>query len=68
MKVGDMVENKHDLTVPAGAMGLVVEKDNRQPTAPRWTVRWFIGNVRHDGHIVSETTGYGYGMEVVCDS
>ena len=69
MKVGDLVRQKLEGQAPAGAVGLIIDKDERQTTGiPRWTIRWFIGNEMWTGHTLSETTGYGYGIEVVSES
>lgn len=70
MKIGDLVmQADKSVTVPKGAIGLVVDEDNSQPTTPRWTIHWFHNNILRDlGLPICETVGYGYGIEVVCES
>ena len=66
MKIGDLVrQSNKDYTVPIGALGLVVDRDDSQKTTPRWTIWWFSNNLLWENHKVSETTGYGYGVEVI---
>ncbi len=61
MKVGDLVvHSTGSVSMPAGAIGLVVEKDNK-----RLTVRWFHGNILPNNMKVAETTGYEHGLEVI---
>ncbi len=68
MKVGDLVRQATaGVTVPSGAVGLVIEEDNSQKTTPRWTIRWLHGNMVFDRMPISETTGYGYGIEVISE-
>ncbi len=70
MKVGDLVrQEREDGTVPVGAIGLVLEEDNRQKTVKRWTIKWITGNAMPDSKFrIGETTGYGYGVEVISES
>lgn len=70
MKVGDLVrQEREDGTVPVGAIGLVLAEDNRQKTVKRWTIKWITGNTMPDGKLrIGETTGYGYGVEVISES
>ncbi len=69
MKVGDLVRQASSgVTVPSGAVGLVIEEDNSQKTTPRWTIRWFHRNMLFANMPVSETTGYGYGIEVISET
>ena len=69
MKVGDLVKQTQDHggCLP-GAIGLVIEEDNSQKTTPRWTVLWFSGNIVHNTFRIGETTGYGYGIEVISEA
>ena len=71
MKVGDLVrvfDPRACGGLPIGAVGLVLEKDERQKNTPRWTVWWFHNNVVPViGQKMSETTTYGHGIEVIND-
>jgi hypothetical protein len=71
MKVGDLVtvvENRACGGVPNGAIGLVLEEDNSQPTTPRWRIMWVAGNNMPNGGVFSESMTYGYGTEVISES
>jgi hypothetical protein len=72
MKVGDLirvVEERACGGVPNGAIGLVLEEDNRQKTTPRWLIMWISGNEMSDRRAsrLSESMTYGHGTEVICD-
>ncbi len=72
MKVGDLVQQTNEgITVPVGAVGIVIKEDTTQKTTPRWTVWWLCGNKMMDWapgeHVIKETTGYGYGIEVISE-
>jgi len=71
MKVGDLVEVFEPRAcggLSAGAIGLVLSEDNSQLTTPRWTILWVAGNEVWGGHTMSESTTYGYGIEVISES
>ncbi len=69
MNVGDLVrvfQQEACGGVPNGAIGLVLDEDNNQPTTPRWTIMWLSGNEILPGHPMKESVTYGHGVEVIC--
>jgi hypothetical protein len=69
MSVGDMVrvcQKEACGGVPSGAIGLVLDEDNSQKTAPKWTIMWLSGNEIFPGHPMKESVTYGHGVEVIC--
>ena len=69
IKVGDLVrvfEPRACGGVVLGAIGLVLDEDNRQTFSPRWTVHWLHGNdVSNTDLKMKESVTYGHGLEVI---
>jgi hypothetical protein len=68
MKIGDLVKVVSTGAcggLSTGALGLILEEDNSQRTAPRWTIMWISGNEVMHGHRMKESVTYGHGVEVV---
>jgi hypothetical protein len=70
VKPGDLVrvfQPKSCGGLSLGAIGLVLEKDIKQPKVPRWKIMWLLNNEIMPGYSMKESTTYGYGIEVISE-